>query len=226
MLENGFIKLYRSLLKWEWYDDINTKTVFIHLLLTVNVEDCKWRGVEVKRGSRVASYETLSQELKLSVKQIRTAINHLETTGEVARSPYPKFTVFTIKNYDKFQERASKTASKGQGEGKVRASKGQQSKKDKKDNNDKNLYYISFGEFNHIKLTEEQYQNLIHEFGEETIKNYIRKMDEWIQLKGKKPYKDYNLAIRNWINRDKENNRNQKCDDFDVEKYKQFINKF
>ena len=51
-------------------------------------------------------------------------------------------------------------------------------------------------------------------------------MDEWIQLKGKKPYKDYNLAIRNWINRDKENNRNQKSDDFDVEKYKQFINKF
>ena len=99
-------------------------------------------------------------------------------------------------------------------------------KRIKKIKKDKNLYYISFGEFNHIKLTEEQYQNLINEFGEETIKNYIRKMDEWIQLKGKKPYKDYNLAIRNWINRDKENNRNQKSDDFDVEKYKQFINKF
>ena len=32
MLGSGYIKLYRSLLNWEWYDDINTKTVFLHLL--------------------------------------------------------------------------------------------------------------------------------------------------------------------------------------------------
>ena len=45
MLESGYIKLYRSLLSWEWYDDINTKTVFLHLLLTVSIEESKWHGI-------------------------------------------------------------------------------------------------------------------------------------------------------------------------------------
>lgn len=51
MLENGFIKLYRSLLKWEWYDDVNTKVVFLHLLLTVSIEDSKWHGITVRRAA-------------------------------------------------------------------------------------------------------------------------------------------------------------------------------
>lgn len=38
MIEGGFIALHRSLLKWEWYTDENTKALFIHLLLTVNYE--------------------------------------------------------------------------------------------------------------------------------------------------------------------------------------------
>lgn len=142
MLENGFIKLYRSLLKWEWYDDINTKTVFLHLLLTVSIEDSKWHGIEVKRGSRISSYAKLAEETRLTAKQVRTAISHLESTGEVARYKHPKFTVFAIKNYDLYQCVASTTASKGQGEGKVGASKGQQYKKEKEDKESKE--YLSF----------------------------------------------------------------------------------
>lgn len=143
MLENGYIKLYRSLTKWEWYDDVITKSVFLHLLLTVSISDDKWHGIEIKRGSRVASYETLARELKLSVKQVRTAIKHLERAGNVARSIYPKFTVISVKNYDKFQGGASKSAGCGQGKGKVRASKGQQYKKVKESQEDKEYNTVS-----------------------------------------------------------------------------------
>lgn len=133
MLENGFIKLYRSLLKWEWYDDVNTKVVFLHLLLTVSIEDSKWHGITVRRGSRVSSYAKLSKETGLSVKQVRTAIDHLESTGEVARTKHPKYTVFAINNFDVYQTGASKPAGKRQGNGKVGASWGQQYKKVKED---------------------------------------------------------------------------------------------
>ena len=68
MLENGFVKLHRSLLKWEWYDDLNTFKLFMHLLLTVNYYDRQWRGKTVKRGSRITSYAILAKETKLSVK--------------------------------------------------------------------------------------------------------------------------------------------------------------
>lgn len=103
MLKNGYIKLYRSLLNWEWYDDINTKTVFLHLLLTVSIADDQWHGITIPRGSRVSSYAVLASETKLSVDKVRTAIKHLETTGEITRYKHPKYTVFTVNNYDKFQ---------------------------------------------------------------------------------------------------------------------------
>lgn len=133
MLENGFVKLYRSLLKWEWYDDVNTKVVFLHLLLTVSIEDSKWHGITVRRGSRVSSYAKLSEETKLSVRQVRTAIDHLESTGEVTRTKYPKYTVFAINHFDAYQTATSKPAGKRQGGDKVATGYRQQYKKVKED---------------------------------------------------------------------------------------------
>lgn len=133
MLENGFIKLYRSLLKWEWYDDANTKVVFLHLLLTVSIEDSKWHGITVRRGSRVSSYAILAKETKLSVDKVRTAIRHLEATGEVTRSKYPKYTVFAINHFDKFQSVPSKFPESSQGRPKVSPGSSQQYKKVKED---------------------------------------------------------------------------------------------
>lgn len=39
----GYIKIYRQLLEWEWYDDIPTKVLFIHCLLKANFRDYKYR---------------------------------------------------------------------------------------------------------------------------------------------------------------------------------------
>ena len=103
VLENGFIKLHRSLLKWEWYDDINVFKLFIHLLLTVNLYDEKWQGKTIKRGTRVTSYSVLSKETKLSIQQIRTVLKKLSSTGELTVKKTPKYTVVTVNNYDKFQ---------------------------------------------------------------------------------------------------------------------------
>jgi len=59
-----------------------------------------------------------------------------------------------------------------------------------------------YGEYKHVLLTDTQYEKLIGDYGEQTVKEYIDKIDQWIQLKGKSPYKDFSLAIRNWIKRD------------------------
>ncbi|HBH95033.1 MAG TPA: replisome organizer [Ruminococcaceae bacterium] len=58
-----------------------------------------------------------------------------------------------------------------------------------------------FGEYQHVKLNDEQYSKLISEFGEAVISEYIKRCDEYVQQTGKK-YKDYNLTIRNWISKD------------------------
>ena len=138
MLESGFIKLHRKILKWEWYDEPNTMRLFIHLLLTASIEDESWHGVDIKRGSRVSSYSKLAKELHLTIKEIRTASQHLEQTGEVARTAYPKFTVFSISNYDNYQMKGTKKGTqKGTESGNQGASKGQQYKKDKESQEDK-----------------------------------------------------------------------------------------
>ena len=49
-----------------------------------------------------------------------------------------------------------------------------------------------------VKLLKEL-EGLIADFGKPIIDEYIERMDEWIELKGKSPYVNFNLAMRNWL---------------------------
>lgn len=107
-MNNGnYIKINRSILNWEWYDDLNTFKLFIHLLLTVNWKDCKWRGNVIHRGQRVSSYTKLSEETGLSIKQVRGCLEKLKKTGEVAHQNCVTYGLFTVLNYDKYQDKGT-----------------------------------------------------------------------------------------------------------------------
>lgn len=106
-MNSGWIKLHRKMTEWEWYTDHNTFILFMHLLLTVNYEDKKWRGVDVKRGQILTGRLKLSEETGLSEKAIRTALNKLKTTGEIVIKTASKYSVITICNYDKYQSQDS-----------------------------------------------------------------------------------------------------------------------
>lgn len=116
MIENGFIKVHRSMLSWEWYDSTEVVRLFLHLLLTANYEPKRWRGVDVERGQRVCSIATLSRETNLSARTVRTCLNKLISTGEVTKQSSPKHTVLSIKNYDLYQSPTNETTSKTTGE--------------------------------------------------------------------------------------------------------------
>lgn len=104
MLESGFVRIYRSMLKWEWYDDANTMRVFFHLILTANYGPQKWHGIAVERGQRIYSSQRLAKELHLSRQEIRTAIKHLISTGEITNLSTPEYSIITIKNYELYQQ--------------------------------------------------------------------------------------------------------------------------
>lgn len=105
MLENGFIVLHRKIVNWEWYKDPATRIVFEHLILTANYEEKRFMGEAIHRGQRVASYGTLAKETGLSVRNVRTAIRHLISTNEVTSKATNKYSVFTIVNYDMYQDK-------------------------------------------------------------------------------------------------------------------------
>ena len=127
----GWIKIHRQLTSWEWYNDVNTTRVFLHLLLVANHKDNKWRGIDIKRGQRLTSISALAKETNLTIKNIRTSIKRLKTTSEVASHSTAQHTVFTMVNYDLYQEGASEVANEGQ-------AKGKQGATNKNDKNDKN----------------------------------------------------------------------------------------
>lgn len=103
-MEKGFIKLHRSILEWGWWGDINTSRLFIYMLIKANPANKNWRGIDVERGSFITSRATLSADTGLSNQQIRTALNHLQTTNEITIKSTNKTTKITVTNYDKYQQ--------------------------------------------------------------------------------------------------------------------------
>jgi len=108
-MNKGFIILHRKMLDWEWYDDKNTKILFIHLLLTVNWKNNKWRGKTIKRGEIITSREKLAKETLLSIQQIRSALNKLKSTNEITIKTTTQYTHITINNYSEYQENNQQT---------------------------------------------------------------------------------------------------------------------
>jgi hypothetical protein len=99
----GWLKLYRKLLKWEWYHDTNAKVLFLHLLLTANYEQAQCRGIIVCRGQVLTTIKGLSYELGLSVTQLRTAIRKLSSTGDISVTTSNKYTIITVTNFENYQ---------------------------------------------------------------------------------------------------------------------------
>ena len=107
-MKNGWIKIHYNLLNWEWYDDINTKTLFLHLLLMANWKDKKWHNVLIKRGSFVTSLGKLANQTGLSVQNVRTSLNKLKSTHEITSKTNNKYTYITINNFNDYQETTNK----------------------------------------------------------------------------------------------------------------------
>ena len=108
-MEQGFIKLHRSILDWEWYQDSVTTRVFLHLLLNANWEDSRFQGHKVSAGSLVTGRKELAESLGISEQSVRTALNHLKSTNEITIKSTNKFSIVSIVNWEKYQCRDVET---------------------------------------------------------------------------------------------------------------------
>lgn len=104
-MTDRWIKTYEKLLKWEWYGDPLMVATLIHLLLKANWKDKKWRGVDVKRGQLITSRTRLAEEIGLTERQLRTCLERMQETGEIACETTNRYTIITICNYDIYQDK-------------------------------------------------------------------------------------------------------------------------
>lgn len=102
-MKDGWLKLYYQFKDWEWYSDTNMVRLFIHLLLSANYKPLKWQGIEIPRGSLVTSRAKLAMETTLTEREVRTCLNRLISTNEIAIKTSNRFTVITINKYETYQ---------------------------------------------------------------------------------------------------------------------------
>ncbi len=62
---------------------------------------------------------------------------------------------------------------------------------------------LILGEYKNVHLTRERYSRLMSNLGERRLLDYIKKVDEYVQLSGKE-YKDFYLVIKRWAREDGE----------------------
>lgn len=99
----GWIKIHRGLLDWEWYSDTNCVRMALHLLLMANFQTKRWRGITVERGQLVTSRSILARETGLSEREVRTAVSKLEKSDFLTSRATSSYTIVTICNYEKYQ---------------------------------------------------------------------------------------------------------------------------
>lgn len=136
----GFIKLDRKIMGWGWYDDNNTKALWLHLLLSAYWDDGEYHGDVIQAGSFPTTYAKLSDQTGMSEKQIRNSLEKLKKTGEITTIRRSKYNIITIVKWADYQ---GERADKGQSKGNQRAFKGQSlsiNEEDKKYKNIRNIY--------------------------------------------------------------------------------------
>lgn len=104
-----WIKLYRKIGDWEWYQDAKMVHLFVHLMLKASFMD----GRELSDSWQLCtSLRVLSKETGLSLQNIRSCIGKLQRTGEITFRTLPTHqqSIITICNSDSYQASKRQTA--------------------------------------------------------------------------------------------------------------------
>lgn len=117
----GYVKLFRSIVDWEWAADPNVLSVFVHIMVRVNREAKTWQGIAIPAGAFLTSRSTLAEKCGLTEKQVRRALDVLERADSIKRERAGFGLLVTLVNWAQYQEaeatKGRKKADRGAGSG-------------------------------------------------------------------------------------------------------------
>ena len=181
--QQGWIKLHRQILEWEWYSDNNCFRLFLHLILKANHKEKRFKGIELKVGSIVTSRDLLARETGLSSQQIRTALSKLISTNEITSVTSSQGTIIQIVSYEKYQIATNEITNE-------QPTNNQRVTTNNNVNKEKKFIIPTFND-----VLEYCMQNNLDVDGVKFINFYESK--GW--MVGKNKMKDWKAAIRTWV---------------------------
>ncbi len=96
----GFVKISDELTNWAWYSDNNTLLVYIRLILGAAWHDTEYRNVTLQRGQIATTLPKIAEENGVTIRQARTILDRLKSTGKVAVKTTATFSIITVLDYD------------------------------------------------------------------------------------------------------------------------------
>ena len=100
--QETWIRLYRKIQDWEWYQDSAMVHLFIHLMMKAHHAETRYKGQKIKRGQLMTGFRKLSEETGISVQKIRTCIKRLKSTHELTHQSTHHGTIITLCNYSTY----------------------------------------------------------------------------------------------------------------------------
>ena len=188
--QQGWIKLHRQILEWEWYSDNNCFRLFLHLILKANHKEKRFKGIELKVGSIVTSRDLLARETGLSSQQIRTALTKLISTNEITSVTSSQGTIIQIVSYEKYQVSTNEITNEQQ-------TSNQQSTTNKNDKNNKEILFNDFWKLYDKQVDRKKCLDKFLKLKDEEIKLIFENLPHYIRSTFDKQFRK-NPAT--WIN--------------------------
>ena len=183
---SGWIKIHRQIIEWEWFTDTNTFRVFLQLLLKANHKEKKYRGMVLKVGTIITSRDILALETRLSVQQVRTALDKLKSTNEITIKTSSQGTIIEVVNYSKYQLATNEVTNK-------QPINNQQVTTNKNDKNNKENIYRGF---QHLFITEDEVKKLLDKHTITQINDVLNDIENYKQ---NTKYKSLYLTAVKWL---------------------------
>jgi hypothetical protein len=202
----GWIKLHRQIIEWEWFSDTNTFRVFLQLLLKANHKEKKYRGMVLKVGTIITSREILAFETRLSIQQVRTALDKLKSTNEITIKTSSQGTIIEVVNYAKYQLVTNEVTNK-------QPINNQQVTTNKNEKNNKENIYR---EFQHLFITEDEIKKLLEKNTITQIDNILNDIENY---KGNTKYKSLYLTAVKWLQKNEPTSEGISPEEIKARKY-------
>ncbi len=205
-LEGGWVKLWRKIEHNAVFRDSRLCHTFLLCLIRAshNGNEFMFNGelIKIEPGQFIIGRHEASKVLGFKSKMWDRKLIDLEKLGILTRKVTNRFTLISIINWNTYQgcvnnddqlsdhQMTNKRPANDQPMTTIK-----NVKNDKNDKNEKKK--ILYGEFQNVKLFEEEFQKLTNAFGESGTKDRIENLSQYMASKGKK-YSSHYATILAW----------------------------